>query len=342
MGNVGGRHLWKVLASVMLAALLFAVFLWTAPLREVGRNLTQVKLGWALASVAVALGTYALRALRWGLILRPVGRAGTANLLGCTAAGFATSSVLPLRAGEIVRPLLLTARTGLPAAATLASILTERLLDGGAVLLLFGGSVLFARNGLKPASLPLLRDTALLTTAGLAAAVALVWFLLRRREATVRRVASWLPERFRDRAVSFLHHLLDGLEVLRAPRRLFEIGVWSLGLWIAIGWQLVLLGKAFGLKLSLGQAFVVVAVSVIGLAVPAPAGVGGFHWAIRFGLTQLVGVDVPTATAYALLHHAICFFPITVLGLAYLAAVGMSLGKVRTMEVHASPGPEAR
>ena len=96
------------------------------------------------------------------------------------------------------------------------------------------------------------------------------------------------------------------------------------------------------LELSLGQAFVVVAVSVIGLAVPAPAGVGGFHWAIRFGLTQLIGVDVSTSTAFALLHHAICFFPITVLGLGYLAAVGMSLGKVRTMEAKASPDPEAR
>ena len=327
---------------MLLAASLFAVFLWTAPLGDVGRNLARVKLGWVLASLAVALATYALRALRWGLILRPVGRAGTANVLGCTAAGFATSTVLPARAGEIVRPLLLTARTGMPAAATLASILTERLLDGATVLVLFGAGVLFVAGDLNPANLPFLRDTALLTTAGLAAAVALVWFLLRRREATVRRIASWLPERFRARAGSFLHHLLDGLEVLRTPRRLIEIAVWSLGLWIVIGWQLVLLGKAFGLRLSLGQAFVVVAVSVIGLAVPAPAGVGGFHWAIRFGLTQFVGVDVSTSTAFALLHHAICFFPITVLGLGYLAAVGVSLGKVRTMEAQASPEPEAR
>jgi len=65
VGNVGGGHLWKVLASVMLAALLFAVFLWTAPLGEVGRNLAQVKLGWFWPRVAVALRTYALRALRW-------------------------------------------------------------------------------------------------------------------------------------------------------------------------------------------------------------------------------------------------------------------------------------
>ena len=341
MGRETGGHTWKVVASVALAVVLFGVFLWTAPLADVGEALAHLKVGWMLASLGVALLTYALRALRWGLILRPVGRPGTGNLLGCTAAGFATSTVLPLRAGEIVRPLLLSARTGLPAAATLASILTERLLDGATVLLLFGFGVVSAQDGLNPKNLGLLRDTAVATTVGLAAAVILVWFLLRRREATVRRVASWAPERFRTRVASFFHHVLDGLEVLRSPRHLAEIALWSLGLWVAIGWQVVLLARAFGFPMSFGEAFVVVAVSVIGLAVPAPAGVGGFHWAIRFGLTQLMSVSVPTATAFALVHHAICFFPITVLGLAYLGVVGLSLGRVRALGAAAGPDAEA-
>ncbi len=342
MREKSGRHLWKLLISITLAAVLFAWFLWQAPLAEVGRSLLQARLGLVLSSLAVALVTYALRALRWGLILRPVGKAGTANLLGCTAAGFATSTVLPARAGEIVRPLLLTARTGLPAAATLASILTERLLDGGAVLLLFAGGVVFAQSSLAAGSLTALRDAALLTTAGLAVAVAVVFFLLRHRSATVGRLAALAPARFRTRAERFLHHLLDGLEVLRNPLRLVEITVWSLGLWTVIALQVVLLAWAFGIPMNLGEAFVVVAVSVIGLAVPTPAGVGGFHAAIQFGLVHFLGADPATATAFALVHHAICFFPITVLGLAYLGAVGLSLGRVRALQGEAQAQPEAR
>ena len=337
-----GRHLWKLALSVILALVLFAWFLWQAPLSEVGQSLLQARLGLVAAAVVVALLTYALRALRWGLILRPVGKAGTANLPGCTAAGFATSTVLPARAGEIVRPLLLTARTGLPAAATLASILTERLLDGATVLILFAAGVVFAQSSLSPGSLVLLRDTAFLTTAGLAVAVALVVFLLRHRAATVRRLAALAPERFRARVERFLHHLLDGLEVLRSPRRLAEIALWSVGLWTVIGSQVVLLGWAFGIPMNLGQAFVVIAVSVIGLAVPTPAGVGGFHAAIQFALVHFLGVDPATATAYALVHHAICFFPITALGLTYLGAVGFSLGRVRELRGEAQPQPEVR
>jgi hypothetical protein len=336
------RHLWKLLLSITLAVMLFAWFLWRAPLADVGQSLLKAKLGWVVGSLLVALLTYTVRSLRWGLILRPVGRAGVANLLGCTAAGFATSTVLPARAGEIVRPLLLSARTGLPAAATLASILTERLLDGASVLVLFATGVVFAQERFSPGSLPLLRDAAMLTTAGLAVAIGIVFLLLRHRAGTVSRLASVAPARFRNRVESFLHHLLDGLEVLRSPLRLAEITLWSLGLWVVIGWQLVLLAKAFDLPMNFGQAFVVMAVSVIGLAVPTPAGVGGFHTAVQFGLAHFLGADLATATAYALVHHAICFFPITVLGLGYLGGVGLSLGRVSALEKEATPGSEAR
>jgi hypothetical protein len=321
------RHLVKVAVSLGLALVLFAYFLHRAPLREVSQTLLHVRLGWFLAALGVALLTYLVRALRWGLILRPVGKAPTSQIIGCTAAGFATSAVLPARAGELARPLLLSSLSGLPPAGTLASILTERLLDGAAMLLLFIAGVTLAPAGVTPGSLATLQHAALLTALGLVAAVVFVEFLLRRREATVGTLVRLLPARFRERGARFFHHLLDGLEVLRSPVRLLEITLWSLALWLLIGFQLVLLAWAFEFPLSLGHAFIVVTLSVVGLAVPTPAGVGGFHAMIQFALTQFLGVNTSTATAYALLHHAICFFPITVLGLAYMGAVGFSLDR---------------
>lgn len=318
---------WKIVLSLTLAVALFAYFIYQAPLAEVGRALGQVHLGWVVITTAIALLTYLLRALRWGLILRPAGTTGAGQLFGCTAAGFATSAILPARAGELVRPLLLTARTRIPAAATLASILTERLLDGASVLILFSGGILVAGHSLPANHLELLRRAALLAGVGVVVAVALVVVLLRHREGAVRRCARLSPARFRTRIESFLGHLMEGLAVLGNPVRLVEITLWSLGLWLVIGLQLVALAKAFGMPLSLPQAFIVIAVSVIGLAVPTPAGVGGFHTAIQIALTQLLGVAAATATAYALIHHAICFFPITIIGLAYMGATGLTLGR---------------
>lgn len=332
MGGTRTANVMKVTISLLLAAVLLAWFLSRVPLAVVWQTILRVHVGWTSASVGLALASYVLRALRWGLILRPVGEAPAGPLIGATAAGFAASAILPARAGEVVRPLLLSYRTGLPAAGALASIVTERLIDGASVLVLFMVSVAFASLAAAPAQLAMLHRAALLTGAGLAVAVVFFIILLRHRDATIAMLSRFVPARFQTRVAPFLAHLLDGLEVLRSPRRLAEVAAWSGALWFVIALQLVALARAFAIDMTLTGAFVTIAVSVVGLAVPTPAGVGGFHAAVQFALVQFLAVDVTTATAYALLHHAICFVPITFIGLAYLGATGLSLGRVRSLD----------
>ncbi len=318
----------RLLASLLLAGVLFAYFLHRAPLREVLATVAGVDAGNLLVAVAAALLSYALRAIRWGLLLRPAGRAPAGRLLGATAAGFATSTIFPARAGELVRPLLLASQTRLPAAATLASILTERLVDLASVLALFAVGVGLARHTLLAAALPALARAAAVAAAALVAGVALLALLLRRPERVTNTLVSRVPQRFRERAERFLQHLLDGLRAVQDPRTVGVVVLASACVWLPVCFQIQLTGRAFGQTLPLATTFVVLGVSVLGLAVPTPAGVGGFHAAVQFALTALVGVDLKTATAFALVHHAVCFFPITAVGLAYLAAAGAALADV--------------
>lgn len=343
LSDVSGARksrVWKVAVSVVVAVGLLAYVLWRAPLADVGRTILTIKLGWVLASALAGLAYYALRGLRWGLILKPVGTAPTNMLLGCTAAGFASNTVLPARAGEVVRPLLLTARTGLPAAATLASTLTERLADLATILVLFAGGVALAHHQLVPGSWVALRNAAVIAAIGLAVAIAVVLLSLRSRARTISLLVKPFPHRFQERGRHFFGHLLDGLEVVHSPLQTLRLAGWSLTIWLAPVIQLDFLSRAFGLDLGLPAAALVMVVAGLGLAVPTPAGVGGFHAATQFALTNLLGVALPTATAFALVHHVICFLPITVIGLAYLGAIGMSLGRVQKMEEQAEASPD--
>lgn len=329
MSETSRRRALQIAISLALAIALFGYFLWRAPLAQVLQQLAGVRPWLLLASVAAALASYFLRALRWGVILRPVGPAAVTDLWGSTAAGFAASTVLPARAGEVVRPLLLAFRAQLPAAGTLASIVTERLADLAAVIFLFGLGVLSVGEGLSPSWVQPLRSAAFAVLVGLLVALALAWLLLHFRARAVDRLARLAPARFRDSVASFLGHLLDGIEVIRSPGRLLLLGAWSLVLWLVIALQALFLAQAFSASLSLAQIFVMIAVSVIGLAVPTPGGVGGFHAAVQFALHQVLGVPLSVASAFALVHHAVCFFPITVIGLAYLAAWGVGFKGMR-------------
>lgn len=321
----------KLVASLLVGLGLLAFFLWRAPLQEVGATLARVQGQWVLAAVGLSLASYALRALRWGVILKPMGSAPATALIGCTAAGFATSTIFPGRVGELVRPLLLSRRTGLPAAGTLASIVTERLVDMAMLLALFAAGVMAAAPRLAPATAPALRQAALLAAVGLAAAFAFLLTLLHFRRTAVAGIAHLAPVRWRARVSVFLDHLLDGLEAVRSARRLAVLMAWSVVVWGSALVQIEVLSRGFGLSLGLSTSAVVMGVSVIGLAVPTPAGVGSFHAAIQFALATLLGFDLADATAFAIAHHAICFFPITVVGLAYMAAVGVRPAAARAI-----------
>lgn len=328
----------KAALSVALAAVLFGYFLWRAPLGEVGHALGRIDWRFLAASIVMALASYTLRSFRWGIILRPVGRPRPGDLIGCTAAGFAANTILPARAGELVRPLLLSSRSGLPAAATMASILTERLADLATILVLFASGSVLAAGHLTSGALGPLRDAAILTLLALAGFIVVLVLLLRWRQVAVVRMVAFLPERFRERGRHFFDHVLDGLSVVHDPRQLTRLVLWGFAVWLAASVQIELLAKAFSIDLGLPGSFVLLTVGGLGLAIPTPGGVGGFHAATQFALVRLFGIDVGTATAFALIHHAVSFFPITAIGLSYAAAVGW---RVRPVEAPAAGPPAA-
>jgi hypothetical protein len=128
-----------------------------------------------------------------------------------------------------------------------------------------------------------------------------------------------LPERLRPRARAVAHTFLDGFASLKTPRLLFLVGLGSIGMWLVINVQIWCVMRAFGLELPLRAAFVVTTAAVLGLAVPTPGGVGGYHAAVQFALTSVFGVPVADATGVALIAHAVSFVPISLFGFAWLA-----------------------
>jgi hypothetical protein len=86
--------------------------------------------------VLVTLAVYSVRAWRWGDLLLPLGRVAFADLFSATMVGFASGLLIP-RAGELVRPWLISRRYPIPTSAGFATIILERLVDLITVLALF-------------------------------------------------------------------------------------------------------------------------------------------------------------------------------------------------------------
>jgi uncharacterized protein (TIRG00374 family) len=290
-----------------------------------------------IAAILVVLVTYTIRAFRWQYLLAPIGRTRFSTAFQATVIGFAASFLLPARAGEVLRPYLLAKRDQLPPTAAFATIILERLLDLMTVLLLFGVFVV----SVDPASLS--GDPALYSrvkTGGLLAAAAsvaglLVLFALAGHPERLGRLAlkieRVLPARLARAVAGFVESFAQGLAVMRQPGRLLVSLVLSFPLWLSIAAGIWLTSRAFHMTFGYVASFLVMTLLVVGVAVPTPGQVGGFHAAYRIAVGTFFGVPDATAVGAAIVLHAVSFVPVTLLGLAFMAQQGLSLGRMRDM-----------
>ncbi len=326
----------RIGVSLLLMVVLLAVFLWNVNFQEVAQSLAGADSIMLLAACIVALLAYLMRALRWQFILRPVARVRYSSVFLTTAVGYAALSLLPARMGDLIRPVLLARREKFPVSASLASILTERVFDLWTVVFFFLIFIIWppfmpelgeqARRSLEVLSL-----SGYVAGAGLLVGTLILLGLFRYQERFVDLLArplTWVRSSWRQPAINFFNHFLDGLRVLQRPRDLLVTMVASIAMWYVICWQVRFTLLAFDIDLPLRAAYLIVTLAVIGLAVPTPGGVGGFHKATQVGMTLFFGIGLNQATGIAIAYHAICFVPITIIGLLCLPFLGVNLHDV--------------
>jgi glycosyltransferase 2 family protein len=333
------------LKTLVVAGLTLALLAWffrKADFAQVWREIRSAE-PWALAGLLGATGlTYVLRALRWQFLLAPIGPTRFSQALRTTVIGFAANTVLPLRAGEMVRPYLLARREGLSVPATFTTIILERLLDLVTVLVFLGLFVVFFDPGLDRVNAAVYQSVKFGGLMGALASgvILLVLGLNAFRPALTHRVVDFclrpVPRGVRDRLSGLIYGLLDGLAVTRDPIRLAQAVALSVPLWLSIAAGIWLVTVAFHMTIPFTGSFLFVALLTVGVSVPTPGAVGGFHEFFRIGAAVFYGVDNDRAVGAALVLHAASFVPVTLVGGLFMMQDGLDFARVRRM------GDEAR
>jgi glycosyltransferase 2 family protein len=299
----------------------------------------------ALLALAVAVTglTYVIRALRWQYLLAPIGATRFGTAFRTTVIGFAATFLLPARAGEVIRPYLLARHEGLNATAAFATIILERLLDLIVVPLLFALFVLTAAPGVvsgDPAQFARVKLGGLMA-AGAAITGAVVLFAAAGHPERIGRLAlrieRLLPAKLARVVAKFVETFAQGLAVMRQPGRMLVALALSVPLWLAIATGIWLTSRAFHITFPYQASFLVMTILVVGVAVPTPGAVGGFHLAYQIAVEVFFNAPVDRAAGAAIVLHAISFVPVTILGIVFMAGEGLSLGSARKLAEGAAP-----
>ena len=333
----------RTLLICLLTFGLLAFFLRNANMAGVWSETQRARPELLGAAVLLTGLTYVLRALRWRFLLLPIGPTRFSTAFRTTVIGFAASFLLPARAGEVIRPYLLARKEGLSATAAFATIILERLLDLVAVLLLFG--VFVVTLGGSPgtgdpaavgvaASMTTVKLGGLLAALAAVSGLALLFVLARHPERMGRwalRIERVLPPRLARAVARFVESFGQGLAVMRQPRRFLLAIAWSFPIWLSIAAGIWLTSLAFHITFPFPGSFLVTMLLVVGVAVPTPGAIGGFHAAYQIAVQTFFAAPDDRAVGAALVLHAISFVPVTILGIVFMAQEGLTLGGARSL-----------
>jgi len=301
--------------------------------------------GYVIASTAFLGVMYALRVLRWKVLLRPVGDVSYATIASATCIGFMSSCVLPLRPGELIRPYVVHKRGGIgfgDAAGTALGL--ERVFDllGVCCLVLLTWVLLRGQaDGTDFVATLAHRGVwfAALTAAGLVGLGALAFF-----PRFVLHVAGFLlrplPRGARGRLMGFAESVTCSMAFLKSPRQVLVAAVLSVAIWMMSPISTYALAYGFGVRLTFAAALVIQVCVTAAVALPqAPGFIGPFQVA-TMKATELFGVAEGDAGAFAMMLWAVNVVPITIVGLGFLRHEGLNLLQLAQASERAADGGE--
>src|SRR5690606_2938784 len=129
----GGGLKLAVRLGISLAIAAFFVWLLDAgalPIWPPPEVLREVQWWTVAAYVVIWSAVHVLRAARWKLLLIPIANVALRRVRSASCVGYLAILVLPLRAGEVVRPVMIREREKLSAWAAMGTIGAERIVDG--------------------------------------------------------------------------------------------------------------------------------------------------------------------------------------------------------------------
>jgi uncharacterized protein (TIRG00374 family) len=340
----------SLVAGIVVSGVALFLAFRNVPFTDLVAYAATIQYKWIVPSLAVALASFLIRVFRWRIILGSAHRVGMWDAYHPMIIGFMVNCILPGRVGEIVRPLVLRERSGVPVATGLATVGAERVLD--MVLLIamlawvmatmevdpnleitFGGYRLSwdtiqgilsgmvqlsaaAIGGIVLLSLPAVRKP---LTRWAARAPFLLFFLSQKRRKTWSDRLQPLLERITE-------NIAAGFSEIRSFWKLALCLLLSALIWLLVGWSYQLMAYGCpGIDLTFTQMVAVMVIICFAIALPSVPGYWGIWETGGVFALYLFGISATDASGFTLVNHAVQILPVMVLGFISVLITGTSL-----------------
>jgi uncharacterized protein (TIRG00374 family) len=285
---------------------------------RVWHTLAGARLEYLALAAGLTCISYFLRAVRWRLLLNAKARLDLSTVFFANMAGYLGNNILPARAGEMLRSVLLSSCAGLSKTYVLTTALGERMMDVFAVVLWAA----LALAGLEPK--PRWMGSASMGLAAGVAAGAMAVAVLPYLGDRLDRILLSLPLPFRVRSflVRTAAQLLSGLRAFHSFRRLGSFGVLTVVVWTIDTLTMMSVAHSLALPLPFRLAVLLLTGMALGSALPSTPGYVGIYQFVAVTILVPFGMPRNEAIAYILAAQALGYVVVLALGLPSLYWIG--------------------
>lgn len=306
-----------VLKTLPWIITIFAIYLAFRDInwQEMFAHITQGKILWLLAAVILTVFSYVLRTIRWEHFF-PNNKLAFIDAYKVLILGFFMNNILPARAGELVRAHLGSKISGKKRTLVLATIASERLVDGLMLSIFFIAFALFSHTHVSRS----VTYVALLFFIAALTIMAVLFF----KESVFKIVSFFCGKansRITDYAADRFQIFINGLSPMFSLKRLPYIGGLSFLVWLTELFVYYSVSLAFNSPLSfMGCILFMVAVNFSSLIPAAPGGIGVIE-AVASVILVGIGLDKELALSMVISQHLIQFIVIAVPGIIFMLSL---------------------
>ena len=317
------EHRLKIWITYLLSAIALIWVFYDVEWSALTEQVQQLSWGWVSVIVAFDVLSFYVQGIRWKMLLEPVGRLTYLKTTQAIYVGMFSNELLPLRAGEIVRGVLVSRWVKRKFHDILPSMALERLFDG-----IWFSSAMIITALLVDVPPQIHVATNVLLGMSIIGIAVFIWVVKKTHFA--ESAPDHKPTGLAEKLKHALFEIRQGLKQIGLGGRFFSAFGVSGVLHVVQALAFLSVLKACGIELPVLAQIAVFLVVQLGIAIPnAPANVGTFQLFTVLGLT-FFGIDKSSAAAFSVVAFAILTVPVVLLGVLSTLYAGLSLTAVRT------------
>lgn len=277
----------RTVLTIAVSLVFASFFMWLAlrglDFEKIKSSLSRANYLWVMLSAVFGVLAYWFRAVRWNLLLEPMGyKISNSNSFWAISFGYLMNLTIP-RSGEVARSTALYGVEKVPVDKSFGTIILERVVDlfcmlmflALVLLLKFDAITAFYRQtNFQP------NPSKIIIVFGVLLLCGILFFSFKK---SLKNIPIF------SKIINFIDGILHGLSTIFKLKQPVKFILYSLAIWVCyyLAAYLVCFSLPETAGFTVADGFFIIVVGTLGMMVPASGGIGAFHFALKIGIGAL-------------------------------------------------------